>query len=57
MGGPGAMRLDAAFGATHSGSGLGNIQFFPITQQEGFTLTRGQVLQSFLHKGKGFSLQ
>src|SRR5574337_237981 len=39
---PRAMRLDAAFGTTHRGGGLGDVEFFPVTQQEGFALTRGQ---------------
>ena len=38
-----AVRLDAAFGAAHDGGGLGDIEFFPVTQQEGLALTAGQL--------------
>ena len=37
------MCLDTAFGATHDLGGLGHVELFPVTQQEGFALTRRQL--------------
>ena len=45
MHGPGAVRLDAALRATHDRRRLGHIEFLPVTQQEGFSLTRRQLRQ------------
>ena len=42
MHGPRAVRLDAAFGTPHGGGGLGDIEFFPVTQEKGLALTAGQ---------------
>ena len=39
----GAMSLDASLGATHDGSCLGHIEFFPVTQQKCFPLTCRQT--------------
>jgi len=43
------MGLDAALRATHHGCGLGDVQFFPITQQKRLALTRRQSFQLFLN--------
>src|SRR5574340_658832 len=48
----GAMGLDAAFGAAHDCSCLRHIHIFPITQQEGFPLTRRQAFQSLFNQSK-----
>ena len=51
------MGLDTTFGAPHGNGGFGNIQAFPVTQQEGLALTRRQILQGFLDEIQGFGLQ
>ena len=37
-----AVRLDAALGATHDRRRFRDVHVFPVTQQEGFALTRRQ---------------
>ena len=39
------MRFDAALRAAHDGGCFGQVHLLPVTQQEGFPLTRGQKLQ------------
>ena len=43
------MGFDAALRATHHGCCLGDVQFFPITQQKRLPLTLWQPLQFFLN--------
>ncbi len=50
------MSLHTAFGAAHGRGGLRHIEFFPVTQQKGFTLTRRQAGQSLLDEGDGLAL-
>ena len=45
MDGTGAVSLYTAFGTPHRGSGFGHVQFFPVTQDKRFALTRGQPHQ------------
>ena len=40
---PGTVRLDAALRAAHGRGRLGDIEFLPVTQQEGLALTRRQI--------------
>jgi hypothetical protein len=37
------MRLDTSLRTAHRSSGLGDIEFLPVTQQEGFPLTPWQL--------------
>jgi hypothetical protein len=37
------VRLDAALRTAHRSGGFGDIEFFPVTQQESFPLTRRQA--------------
>ena len=43
-----AMRFHAALGTAHRSGGFSHIKLFPVTQQKGFTLTRGQPGQRLL---------
>ena len=38
------MRFDTALGATHGSRRFGNVHFLPVTHEEGFPLTSGQLL-------------
>ena len=40
----GAMGFNATLRATHGGGCFSHIELFPVTQQEGFSLTGGQLL-------------
>src|SRR5262245_51891484 len=37
------MRLDAAFRASHDGSGFGHVQFLPVTKEKRLALTGGEL--------------
>ena len=49
MSGARAMGFDTSLRASHCGSRLSGIQFLPITQQEGFALTSGQLIKRFFN--------
>ncbi len=51
------MGFDAAFRTTHGQGCFGYVQSLPVTQQEGFPLTRGEIFQGRLDQVQGFSLQ
>lgn len=50
------MRLDASLGASHHGGRFGNIQFFPVTQEEGLALTQRQLPDFAFNEGKELRL-
>src|ERR1700694_3372932 len=53
---PRAMRFHAALGAAHCSGGLSHVEFFPVTQQKRFTLTRRQPRQSLLDEPHDLAL-
>src|SRR5262245_19470177 len=56
MGSPRAVRFHASLGAAHDFSGLGNVQFLPVTHDESLTLTLWQARQLLLNDFKYLGL-
>src|ERR1700686_4739080 len=50
------MRFHAPLGTAHRGRRFGHVEFFPVTQQKGFALTRWQPGQSLLDESHDLAL-